>query len=257
MKITTLNINSVRARVEWLPQWLDDRAPDVLCLQELKCEAEQFPAELFESAGYTFALRGQKSYNGVAILARQPITDVVVDFPVPGDGEARGIAATVAGVRVVNLYVVNGKEVGDPHYHRKLAWLDALLAWLDADTSADQDVVVCGDFNIAPTDADVHDPRKWAGQNLCSAPERARLQALLDWGLTDSWRHFHPADTGRYTHTWWPYWAKAFQRGLGLRIDHLLASASVMARAQGCEIDRAARKLPRPTDHAPVTLTID
>ncbi len=256
MRVTTWNINSVRARLHLLGDWLDDRRPDVLCLQELKCRDEDFPAAVFEERGYNLAVFGQKSYNGVAIASLHPIDAVVRGLPVD-DGEARGLAATTGGLRVVNVYVVNGREVGHEQYHRKLAWLGALRDWLDADATPGDDLVLCGDFNIAPADADVHDPELWRDRVLCSEPERARFRELLDWGLTDAWRHLHPDASGRYAHTWWDYRGRGFQRGLGLRIDHHLVTAPVLARTRGVTIDREARKAARPSDHAPVHLDLD
>jgi exodeoxyribonuclease-3 len=257
MRITSWNVNSVRARLHRIPEWLDEARPDVLCLQELKCMEEQFPREIFESRGYHLAIRGQKTYNGVAIASRLPLEDVDTDLPVAGDSEARGIAATIGGIRVVNLYVVNGKAVGDVKYEWKLQWLDALVAYVKGNYRPDQALVVCGDYNIAPTDEDTWDPELWHEKVLCSEPERARLQQLLDWGLVDSYRALYPEAWGRYAHTWWDYRGRGFQRGLGMRIDHHLVTRSVMERTSAVEIDRNARKGEKPSDHAPVTLVLD
>lgn len=257
MRITTWNVNSVRARVHLLPDWLDQHRPDVLCLQELKCVEAQFPRDLFEDRGYNLAVAGQKTYNGVAVASLHPISAVATDFPEPGDGEARGIAVVTAGLRVVNVYVVNGKVVGDPAFDRKLRWMESLLRWVDGDATPDDDVVLCGDFNVAPTDLDVHDPVLWRGRCLCTEEERARFRALLDWGLADAWREAHPEESGRYAHTWWDYREGAFRRDAGLRIDHLLVTRSVRARVREVSIDRETRERGRPSDHAAVTMILD
>jgi exodeoxyribonuclease-3 len=199
----------------------------------------------------------KKTYNGVAIAAKQPLEDVVKGVPfLDGDTDARGIAATVGGLRIVNIYVVNGKSVGDVKWHHKLAWLDALADWIDANSSPDADLVVCGDYNLCPTDDDTWDPDRWHGGIFCTPEERARFQRLLDWGLTDAYRHVNPHDWGRYAHTWWDYRGRSFGRGMGLRIDHHLVSASVLTRVASVTIDRDARKGEKPSDHAPVVLTL-
>jgi exodeoxyribonuclease-3 len=245
MQLTTWNINSVRARAHLLPEWLDQRQPDVLCLQEIKCREEEFPRELFESRGYQLALWGQKTYNGVAIAAKAPLTDVERVGLVEGDADSRVIAATVGDLRVINCYVVNGQDRESAKYAHKLIWLDALLARVRAELERWPALVVCGDYNIAPDDRDVHDPELWREKNLCSTPE-----------LVDAWRAQHPDDSGRYSHTWWDYQARSFQRGLGMRIDHLLVSAPVFARLDTVEIDREARKLEKTSDHAPVAMRL-
>lgn len=257
MDITTWNINSIRARKERFTAWLADRQPDVLCLQETKVVDKSFPAGIFEDAGYHVAFHGQKTYNGVAIASKQPLEDVVKGVPfLEGDTDARGIAATVGGIRVVNVYVVNGKEVGDVKWHHKLDWLDALADWVDANASPSDDLVVCGDYNLCPTDDDTWDPDQWHGNIFCTPEERGRFKRLLDWGLTDAYRHVNPHDWGRYAHTWWDYRRRAFGRGMGLRIDHHLVSQSVLARTKAVTIDREARKGEKPSDHAPVVLTL-
>jgi len=256
MRITSWNVNSVRARLHRIPEWLDEARPDVLCLQELKCQADQFPREVFEERGYHLAIRGQKTYNGVAIASLLPLEDVDVDLPVQGNEEARGIAATIDGIRVVNLYVVNGKAVGDVKYDWKLQWLDALIAYVRGGYQSSQELVICGDYNIAPTDEDTWDPALWNGKVLCSEPERSRFERLLEWGLTDAYRSLYPESWGRYAHTWWDYRGRGFQRGLGMRIDHHLVTQSILERATAVEIDRDARKGEKPSDHAPVTLVL-
>ncbi len=257
MDITTWNINSLRARAERFSAWLDANRPDVLCLQETKAEDKAFPVGLFESAGYSVAYYGQKTYNGVAIASRHPITDVVKGVPgLPDDTEARGIAATIAGVRVVCVYVVNGKEVGDPKWHHKLKWMDRLADWVAENNQPTDDLVVCGDYNLCPTDDDTWDPDQWHGAIFCTPDERARFQRLLDWGLVDAYRNKHPHDWGRYAHTWWDYRRSSFGRGMGLRIDHHLVTPSVLARTEAVIIDREARKGDKASDHAPVVLRL-
>ncbi len=253
MRITTWNVNSLRARLPRVLDWVDQQRPDVLCMQETKCLDEQFPRQAFEERGYQLVMCGQKTYNGVAIASLAPLADLRANIPWPDDDAARGIAATVDGVRVVSLYVPNGRSVGSEHYEHKLAWLDRLRDWLKADLAPQQAAVVCGDFNIAPDDRDVYDPEAWHEQNLCSTPERERFRALLDLGLIDAFRHF---DDSPGMYTWWDYRQGMFRRGLGLRIDHHLATPAAMARAKGVEIDREARRGPGPSDHAPVTLVL-
>lgn len=255
MKITTFNINSIRARKEGFATWLADRQPDVLCLQETKAQDHQFPEDVFTDAGYEVAFFGQKTYNGVAIASKHGLDDVVKG--VPGfDDDARGIAATVLGVRVCNVYVINGKSLGHQRWHDKLGWYGKLKDWVVEDGGTDRDFVLCGDFNLCPTDEDTWDAKAWAGKIFCSPEERAAFQALLDLGLQDAFREIHPDAWGRYAHTWWDYRGASFPRGKGLRIDHHLVSASIMKRVEDVTIDRDARKEDKPSDHAPVALVL-
>jgi len=258
MRITTWNVNSIRARLDRALDWVDEHEPDVLCLQETKCLDEQFPREPFQERGYHVQTFGQKTYNGVALLSRAAPVDVARDLPWSGDGEARGITAVVDDVRIVNLYVVNGKAVGDPKFARKLDWLDHLQQWLQAHASPDELLCVCGDFNIAPQDIDVYDPVAWHERILCSSPERERFQRLLDWGLVDSFRQ---VDDGPGRYTWWDMRTRGFERGEGLRIDHLLVTEGLLEAMQDVEIDTAerGREHPsvKPSDHAPVTLVLE
>lgn len=258
MRITTWNVNSVRARLPRLLDWMDRSDPDVLCLQELKCTDEQFPRAPFLDRGYHVEVFGQKAWNGVAIISRERPDEVLRGLPVPEDPEARGISVVVDDVRIVDLYVINGREVGHAQYERKLAWLDALRRWLDEHCSPDELLCVCGDFNIAPQDIDTWDPDAWRERILCSTPERQRFQALLDWGLVDSFRQFDDRP-GQYT--WWDMRTRGFERGQGLRIDHLLITEGLLEAALDCEIDldERGREHPdaRPSDHAPVTLTLE
>lgn len=258
MRLTTWNVNSVRARLDRVLDWIDANQPDVLCLQELKCTDEQFPREPFLERGYHLEVFGQKSWNGVAVLSRSAPTQVVRGLPLDGDEEARGISVVVDDVRVVNLYVVNGREVGHEKYEHKLRWLDALLQWLDEHSSPDELLCVCGDFNIAPEDVDVWDADAWREKILCSTPERQRFQALLDWGLVDAFRQFDDRP-GQYS--WWDMRTRGFERGQGLRIDHHLVTPGLLEATLDCTIDQAERgrehDAAKPSDHAPVTLVLE
>jgi exodeoxyribonuclease-3 len=259
MKIVTWNVNSLRIRLPRLRALLERHRPDLLCLQETKVEDGEFPAAELAELGYTAATYGQKTYNGVAILSRRPLAGLRRGFPGdPAPEEARVISGELDGLRVVDLYVVNGQSVGSPKYELKLAWLDALVAWLAAEGAAERPLLLVGDFNIAPEDRDVHDPEGWRGRVLCSEPERERLRALLGLGLVDLLRRV-TGEGGLYT--WWDYRAGAFHRGWGLRIDLALGSASVAARCREVAIDRAERKIStgegKPSDHAPVVVTLE
>ena len=256
MRITTWNVNSIRVRLPRLQEVLERTQTDVLCMQETKVVDEDFPVEAFEELGYNVVFSGQKTYNGVAIASKEPISAVTRDFPLPELEQARGIAVVTGGVRIVNVYVVNGKEVGHEYYDMKLRWMDDLADWLAQDAQPTDDVVLCGDFNLCPTDADTWDPKRWHGKIFCTEEERARFQRLIDWGLHDAFRLFHD-DTGRYAHTWWDFRGNGFGRGHGLRIDHHLVTDSIKERASGCFIDRSGRKGAKPSDHAPVTLVLD
>jgi exodeoxyribonuclease-3 len=249
MKIATWNVNSLKVRLPHLLDWLKAAAPDVVCLQELKLEDHNFPVAELEAAGYRSACSGQKTYNGVAILARAPLAAIQRGIPGFEDDQKRVLAANVGDVRVVCAYVPNGQSVGSDKYEYKLKWLRAFRDWLRAELAAHPNLAVVGDYNVAPEDRDVHDPKLWAGQVLCSEPERAGFRALLDLGLKDSFRLF---DQPERSYTWWDYRLNAFKRNLGLRIDHILASPALAARTTGCSIDLAPRRLERPSDHAPV-----
>jgi len=253
MIIATWNINSIRMRLPRLVSYLQRRQPDVLCLQETKVVDDDFPVEAIRGAGYEVVFRGQKTYNGVAILSRRPCTDVVRAMPDEGpDAEARLLAAGVDGVQVVNVYVPNGGEVGSAKYAFKLEWLARLRQFLDSSFRPGSPLAVCGDYNVAPEDRDVWDPEQWRGQILCSDPERRALAHVQEWGLQDSLR-LHRRESGIYT--WWDYRGGAFHRGWGLRIDHILVSAPLATRCSGVEVDRDERKGEKPSDHAPVVAT--
>jgi exodeoxyribonuclease-3 len=251
MRLVTWNVNSLRARKDRALAFLARHAPDVVCLQELKGLEADLPLGELEAAGYRVAAHGQKTYNGVAILSRETPTAVTKGFPGdPDPAQSRYLAADVAGVRVVNLYVPNGQEVGSPKYEYKLAWLAALRAHLAAAVDATRPWVICGDFNIAPDDRDVYDVEKLKGTVLCSDPEREAFRALLALGFADGLRL---KDDAPARYTWWDYRGAMFRRGLGLRIDHVLVTPPLAARLAAVEIDLEERKGEGPSDHAPVT----
>jgi len=254
MKIASWNVNSLRVRLPHLLDWLKTNPVDVIGLQELKLQDEQFPHAEVQALGYHAAANGQKTYNGVALLSRQPLEDVSRDMPGYGDEHKRLIAATVGGVRVVSAYVPNGQAVGSEKYAYKLRWLKALHEFLQAELARHPRLAIVGDFNIAPTDADVHDPVAWDGQVLCSEPERAAFRALLALGLKDSFDLF-PRPNQPYT--WWDYRQGAFRRNLGLRIDHILLSSPLSQKCSSFQIDTAPRRLERPSDHAPVVAQLE
>lgn len=249
MKIASWNVNSLKVRLPHLLDWLAEAKPDVLGLQELKLEDAKFPRDEIEAAGYHVAFVGQKTYNGVALLAREPINDVVLNNPRYPDEQKRLITGTVGDVRVVCAYMPNGQAVGSDKYEYKLAWLDALAERLAEELAAHPKLALFGDFNIAPDDRDVHDPAAWAGQILCSEPERTAFQRFLNLGLTDSFRQFEQPER---TFSWWDYRNLGFRKNLGLRIDHVLLSAPLAEKCTAAGVDRAPRKLERPSDHAPV-----
>jgi exodeoxyribonuclease-3 len=255
MRIVTWNVNSVRARLPRLLPWLEENSPDVLCLQETKVVDELFPYEPLEDLGYNVVVHGQKTYNGVAILARHGIEAVVRGFPDDEEGaQARVIGCAVEDVLVLNLYVPNGSSVGSDKYAYKLDWLRRLRAFLDANYDPSEKIVVCGDFNITFDDRDVHDPEKWHEKILCSTPEREALRHVMDFGLTDALRKHHD-EAGIYT--WWDMRGGSFPRDHGLRIDHFLMSEAALAACTAVDVDREARKGQGPSDHAPVLATLD
>ena len=236
-------------RLPHVLDWLGEHRPDVLMLQETKLTDDRFPVEPLRRIGYHAVFSGQKTYNGVAILAREPPADVVRQFPGVTGEQRRTIAATVAGARVVNLYVVNGQAVGSEKYAYKLEWMQQVTEHLRAELREHAHVVVAGDFNVAPEDRDVHDPEAWKDSILCSDAERAALGAITTLGLADTFRLFEQAERA---FTWWDYRAAAFRRNHGLRIDLILASSELARRCTSCRIDRDARTRERPSDHAPV-----
>lgn len=249
MKIASWNVNSLRVRLPQVMDWIRDHQPDVLAVQETKVTDESFPTAEIAAAGYEAVFSGQKTYNGVAILSRSPMEEVDTRFPDLGTEERRTIAATVGGVRLVNLYVVNGQEVGSEKYAYKLKWLSAVTDYLRGQVKKRGDVVVVGDFNIAPADADVHDPEAWREKILCSTPERDALGKIIELGFHDVFRNF---DQEEKCFSWWDYRAAAFRRNMGLRIDLVLATDRMSEACVGCYIDKSPRKNERPSDHAPV-----
>jgi exodeoxyribonuclease-3 len=254
MKIASWNVNSLNVRQPHLEEWLRLRAPDVVALQETKLEDSRFPDTALIGQGYRSVFSGQKTYNGVAILSREPATDVQIGIPGFADEQKRAIAATVGGIRIVNLYVVNGQTVGSEKYDYKLRWIDAVHGWLSEEIQANPNLVVLGDFNIAPEDRDVHDPLVWNDESiLTSTAERAALRRLQALGLHDSFR-LHNQEGGHFS--WWDYRAAGFRRNLGLRIDLVLVSDALRARAIASSIDREPRLWDRPSDHAPVWVEI-
>ncbi len=257
MKITTWNVISLKIRLPQVLQWLAAHPVDVLCLQETKLVDEKFPQEALKQAGYESLYSGQPTYNGVALLWRSErgwaASDVVVGLPGFPDEQKRLLTATLGPVRVTSAYVPNGQAVESDKYGYKLRWLDALLDWVRADLPRHLQWVIAGDYNIAPEDRDVHDPLAWAGQVLCSDPERERFRALLALGLNDAFRLFEQAPK---TYSWWDYRQLAFRRNRGLRIDHLLVSDALRAQVLACAVDKAVRAQEQPSDHAPVTIEL-
>ncbi len=249
MKIATWNVNSIRARLPHVLDWLRENPVDALCLQETKVVDENFPREEIESAGYHATFAGQKTYNGVAVLTRRPVAESFSDIPGLDDPDRRILGATVEDWRILNLYVVNGKEVGDPKYDHKLHWLRKVREFVARDRRESDRYLVLGDFNVAPADADVHDPDLWRERILCSTPERAALEEILETGFEDCFRLFEQEPE---SFSWWDYRQGAFRRNRGLRIDLILASPAAAERCAACHIDKSPRRRERPSDHAPV-----
>jgi exodeoxyribonuclease-3 len=254
LKLATWNVNSLKVRLPQLLAWLAQAQPDVVCLQETKLEDESFPVGDIEAAGYRCLYSGQKAYNGVAILSRRPLTDRAVGIEGFADEQKRVLAATVDGVRVVCVYVPNGESVDSPKYTYKLDWLGALRAWLEGELARHPRLALLGDFNVAPEDRDVYDPRLWEGKVLFSAPEREALRRLLDLGLADSFRLFEQPEK---SFSWWDYRMNQFKRNIGLRIDHILLSQPLAQQAKASSIHKQVRAQERPSDHAPVITELD
>lgn len=255
--IATWNVNSLRVRAEQLTDWLRTHSPDVVALQETKVQDPDFPHEHFAAAGYTCAFSGQKTYNGVALLARHPLTDFVRDIPDFDDAPRRVLAASVTpatgpAFRVVNLYVPNGQAPGSEKFAYKLRWLEALTKWLKAEAAAHPNLVVLGDFNVAPEDRDVHDPAAWVGCVHVSPEERAALKAITDLELVDAFRHFEQPEK---SFSWWDYRQGGFRRNNGLRIDLILVHRELLPRLTRCHIDVEPRRVDRASDHTPVVAT--
>jgi len=244
-RLATWNVNSLKVRLPHLLDWLGRVQPDAVCLQETKTEDAKFPLAEIEAAGYRVVYSGQKTYNGVAILSRAPLSDMAHGIPDFADDLKRVIAATVRDVRIVCLYAPNGQEPGSEKYAYKLRWYSALTVWLRNLLQENPNTVLLGD---------VHDPKRWEGKIHFSEPERAAFRGVLDLGFKDAFRLFEQPEK---PFTWWDYRLAAFQRGWGLRIDHILLSPALAARCKGCSIDIEPRKLERPSDHAPVVAVLD
>ncbi len=254
MKVASWNVNSLNVRLPQVIAWCELNQPDVLALQETKMTDDKFPLDALSEIGYHSAYSGQKTYNGVAVLSRQPAYDPVTDVPGLDDPQRRILAVTVGDVRVINLYVVNGKEVGSDKYAYKLNWLEHVTDYIASQLSAHDDVIVLGDFNIAPEDRDVHDPEAWHEKILCSTPERDAFQRILDLGLADTFRLFEQEDR---IYSWWDYRMMAFRRKRGLRIDLVLASDAMAERCRAAYVDIEPRRQERPSDHTPVVAEFD
>jgi exodeoxyribonuclease III len=253
MRLATWNVNSLRARLDILLDWLKQDRPDVVCLQETKLTDDIFPVTSLAELGYQAVFIGQKTYNGVAILSRLPLTDVVTALPeAPGEDEKRFIAATIQGLRVINVYVPNGQAVGSPKFYYKLAWLERLRTFLATTYTLADALVLCGDFNVAPEPRDVFDAMQAEGEILFHPDERTAFAHLLDWGLLDTLR-LHHHEGGLYS--WWDYRAAAFRRNLGFRIDHILVTPPMAARCTAVTLERELRRQPKPSDHIPVVAT--
>jgi len=249
VKIATWNVNSLKVRLPHVLDWLTAHEPDALCLQETKTIDENFPREEIEAAGYHVAFSGQKTYNGVAIISKSEPGEIVTDVPGLDDPQRRILGATINGVRILNLYVVNGQEVGSEKFAHKMFWLDKVTDYIQAQLQSHKHFVTVGDFNIAPADRDVHDPEAWHERILCSTPEREALQKIIDLGLSDVYRQFDQEDE---SYSWWDYRAAGFRRNRGLRIDLILASQALSETCSGSYIDKEPRQLERPSDHTPV-----
>ena len=253
LKIATWNVNSIKVRLPQVLQWLADNPVDVLAVQETKMTDDKFPRAEIEAAGFHVAFSGQRTYNGVAIIARHPIEDVVKNNPLFEDEQQRLLTATIAGIRIVCAYIPNGQSLESDKYQYKLKWLDALHDYLDAERKLHSNLALLGDYNIAPEDRDVYDPAAWVGENLVSPPERAAFVRLQHLDLTDAFRMFDQAEK---LFSWWDYRRMGFRLNRGMRIDHILLSPSLAAKCTACVIDKVPRKWEQPSDHAPVIATL-
>lgn len=253
MKLATWNVNSLAVRLPQLLAWLAEHPVDAIVLQETKLTDDKFPHAEIEAAGYRVQWFGQRTYNGVALLSRSDIADVVRNIPGHDDEQARVIAGTTGGVRVIGAYFPNGQAPDSDKFAYKMRWLDALHAWLRAELAVHPQLVLLGDFNIAPEDRDVHDPAAWAGQIHCTPQEREHFRQLVALGLHDAFRLFEQPPK---SWSWWDYRNLAFRKNQGLRIDHVLVSEALRPRVAACSIDKAPRKNERPSDHAPVIVEL-
>lgn len=255
MKIATWNVNSLRAREDLVLDWLEENEPEIACFQETKITDQEFPDDAFGDLDYDVIYHGQQTYNGVAIASRDEPRDVVRGLPGdPADDARRLIAATFGDLRVINIYLPNGQAYGSDKYAYKLEWMDRLQAFLEQGPGPDTPLVLLGDFNIAPRDSDIHDGYGRGELLFISEAERSRFQRLLDWGLTDAVLHF---DDAPRQYTWWDYRGGAFDRNLGMRIDHILVTEPVLRRATSIRIEREARAAEQPSDHCPVVLVLE
>lgn len=258
MKFTTWNVNSLRVRLPQVLDWLEANPVDVLCLQELKLAQDKFPLEALAEAGWKAEWAGQPTYNGVALISKHEATNVVRNLPNFEDPQQRVIAATYqssAGpLRIVNAYCPNGQSLESDKYQYKLAWFEALHDWLKTELEQNPQLLILGDYNIAPADEDVHDPKRWEGEVHVSEPERAAFRKLLDLGLHDSFRLFEQPEK---SYTWWDYRRMAFRRNAGLRIDHALVSSALVPAVTACDIDKTPRSNEQPSDHTPLTVTLN
>ncbi len=253
MRLATWNVNSLSVRLPQLLDWLAANPVDALVLQETKLTDDKFPQADLEAAGYQSQWFGQKTYNGVALLTKSPSTDIVKNIPGLADEQARVIAGTVDGIRVVGAYFPNGQAPDSDKFVYKMGWLTALHAWIRDELTRHPRLVLMGDFNIAPTDADVYDPVAWKDQIHCTVEERTHFQQLCELGLVDAFRLF---DQPPKPWSWWDYRNLAFRKNQGLRIDHILVSQALQSQVTECVIDKAPRKNERPSDHAPVIVTL-
>ncbi len=248
-KVATWNVNSLKVRLGHVLQWLTEHEPTVLALQEIKLIDAEFPVEPFERLGYHAVFSGQKTYNGVAILAKQPLSNIEVELPNWVDPQRRVLAVTYDDIRIINLYIPNGESLISEKYQYKLLWLKALQNYLQQQLQQYSQILVLGDFNIAPMEQDVHDPLAWQNSVLFSLAEREIFQQILTLGFQDTFRLFEQLAK---SFSWWDYRAAAFRRNLGLRIDHILASDALAKKCQAAGIDKQPRKWERPSDHTPV-----
>lgn len=253
MKIATWNVNSLTVRLPQVLDWLTQTSTDILLLQEIKMTDEKFPTQAFSDLGYHSACFGQKTYNGVAIISRYPINDVICNMPNYEDEQARIIAAHIEGIQIICAYIPNGQAVGTDKFNYKLNWLEALETWLMIQIQQHPKLILAGDYNIAPNDDDVYDPAAWDGQILCSTQEREYFKKLIDLGLLDAFRLF-PQEPEQWS--WWDYRNLSFQKNRGLRIDHILISHALKKHVHSCFIDKAPRKNERPSDHTPVVIEL-
>jgi exodeoxyribonuclease-3 len=253
-KLASWNVNSLKIRLDQVLEWLDSSQVDVLALQETKLIDENFPVQAFKERGFHIVFSGQKTYNGVAIISKHPIEDVVMDVPDLIDPQRRVLVATIAGVRLINLYVPNGAMVDSDKYQYKLMWLEKVTSFIKQQLVEHAHVAVVGDFNIAPEDKDVHSPEEWKDSVLVSPLERKAFGELMSLGLKDSFRHFNKDEQ---EFSWWDYRAAAFRRNRGLRIDHILLSEALNAQCLESRIDKEPRRAERPSDHTPVWVALD